>query len=390
LYFGLPSVLLWLLLERVPGFHTEPINRIEFFVEFVVWWLGLGILSSIGLGSGLQSGVLFLFPHVIKVCLAAQTCKTLDFESNSNMWFRQPKNLFKCPELTSSSTPVTYLGTWLKIIPVCFLQTAGTAIGEIPPYWFTRAAKLAAIQQGEEEDEIPDDLKSDSQYSIINKFKSWMIRFLRSHGFFGVLLMASYPNIAFDLCGICCGHFLMPFWTFFGATFLGKAVIRNTYQSLLYVVLCSEKYVELLIVCLQTLAPDSLHIDQVIREIIEDARESFKNLDKVKDRGASNSMASTFLFWWQILMAILLGSFLLSCVSHFAQHHQLQIDMEESNKLRARLPKNIRLELTSPISKRLKLPPPTASKNSKTSSNAQPKTSSNIMQSPDNAAKKKE
>lgn len=50
--------------------------------------------------------------------------------------------------------------------------------------------------------------------------------------------MASYPNIAFDLCGICCGHFNMPFWTFFLATFIGKAIIRNSYQSILYVVLC--------------------------------------------------------------------------------------------------------------------------------------------------------
>ena len=41
-----------------------------------------------------------------------------------------------------------------------------------------------------------------------------------------------------DLCGICCGHYLMPFWTFFCATFLGKAVIRNTYQSIIYVTLC--------------------------------------------------------------------------------------------------------------------------------------------------------
>ena len=30
----------------------------------------------------------------------------------------------------------------------------------------------------------------------------------------------------------------MPFWTFFCATFLGKAVIRNTYQSVIYVTLC--------------------------------------------------------------------------------------------------------------------------------------------------------
>ena len=109
-------------------------------------WVGLGILSSIGLGSGLQSGVLFLFPHIIKTCLAAQTCKTIDFQSYSNIWFRSPSNLFKCPELTYESTPVTFYGLWCKIFLVCFLQAAGTAIGEIPPFYMTRAARLAAIR----------------------------------------------------------------------------------------------------------------------------------------------------------------------------------------------------------------------------------------------------
>ena len=42
----------------------------EFAVEYIVWWVGLGVLSSIGMGTGLQSGVLFLFPHIVKVCIA--------------------------------------------------------------------------------------------------------------------------------------------------------------------------------------------------------------------------------------------------------------------------------------------------------------------------------
>jgi len=46
------------------------------------------------------------------------------------------------------------------------------------------------------------------------------------HGFVGILLLAAWPNAAFDLCGICCGHFLMPFWDFFGATFIGKALLK--------------------------------------------------------------------------------------------------------------------------------------------------------------------
>ncbi len=57
-----------------------------------------------------------------------------------------------------------------------------------------------------------------------------MIGFLKHYGFVGVFLMAAWPNAAFDLCGICCGHFLMPFWTFFGATFLGKAVVKVNMQ----------------------------------------------------------------------------------------------------------------------------------------------------------------
>lgn len=31
--------------------------------------------------------------------------------------------------------------------------------------------------------------------------------------------------------GVACGHFLMPFWTFFGATYIGKALIKINLQS---------------------------------------------------------------------------------------------------------------------------------------------------------------
>lgn len=53
-----------------------------------------------------------------------------------------------------------------------------------------------------------------------------MMRFLRQHGFWGIFLLSAVPNMAFDLCGICCGHFGMPFWQFFGGTLLGKAGVR--------------------------------------------------------------------------------------------------------------------------------------------------------------------
>lgn len=35
----------------------------------------------------MQSGMIFLFPHILKVVYSAETCKTLDFDSRINMWF---------------------------------------------------------------------------------------------------------------------------------------------------------------------------------------------------------------------------------------------------------------------------------------------------------------
>jgi hypothetical protein len=67
--------------------------------------------------------------------------------------------------------------------------------------------------------------------------QAWMMRIIQQHGFLGILLLASWPNAAFDLCGICCGVFLMPFWTFFGATLVGKGLFKVSGQAMFFVAL---------------------------------------------------------------------------------------------------------------------------------------------------------
>ena len=49
------------------GTAAEQVAEAEELVRYVVWWVGLGVLSSIGLGTGMHSGLLFLFPHMLKV-----------------------------------------------------------------------------------------------------------------------------------------------------------------------------------------------------------------------------------------------------------------------------------------------------------------------------------
>jgi vacuole membrane protein 1 len=125
------------------------IDKIEQCILFIVWWVGLGVLSSVGLGTGMHSGVLFLFPHIMKVCLAAESCATLDFNSTGNTWLSEDPSLFACPNdddissSTSSMTKPSFVAILLKVYPACVLWGIGTAIGEIPPYAVSRAAKLA-------------------------------------------------------------------------------------------------------------------------------------------------------------------------------------------------------------------------------------------------------
>jgi hypothetical protein len=43
------------------------------------------------------------------------------------------------------------------------------------------------------------------------------------------------PNPLFDLAGITCGHFLVPFFTFFGATLIGKAFFKAHFQVMSFI-----------------------------------------------------------------------------------------------------------------------------------------------------------
>ena len=56
------------------------------------------------------------------------------------------------------------------------------------------------------------------------RLKKYLYILLQKYVFLTVVLCASIPNPLFDLAGIICGHFLIPFWTFFGATLVGKAI----------------------------------------------------------------------------------------------------------------------------------------------------------------------
>lgn len=47
------------------------------FIIFASYWIGLGVMSSIGLGTGLHTFILYLGPHIAQVVLAANECNKI-------------------------------------------------------------------------------------------------------------------------------------------------------------------------------------------------------------------------------------------------------------------------------------------------------------------------
>jgi len=48
IFFILPIIVLYTILIQLPGEHLVYIYNIEYYICFITWWVGLGILSSIG------------------------------------------------------------------------------------------------------------------------------------------------------------------------------------------------------------------------------------------------------------------------------------------------------------------------------------------------------
>ena len=59
----------------------------------------------------------------------------------------------------------------------------------------------------------------------------------------------------FDLAGITCGHFGIKFTTFFGATFIGKAVIKATLQTIFVILTFSKHHIETILKYIEDLFP---------------------------------------------------------------------------------------------------------------------------------------
>jgi len=294
-------------------FHPPLFMRITFVAEFVVWWVGLGVLSSIGLGSGMHSGLLFLFPHIFKVVEASSTCPSMHFDSFSDMWFAQVTMVCAEPPVPE---PAAFWDVYLRAWIPAVLWGAGTAMGEVPPYAVSRAHMLAGGG-------LPDDLKEELEIDPSNLFgrmKAWMVRFVEHYGFLGVFLMSAWPNAAFDLVGIVCGQIGVTFWTFFLATLCGKAFVKVGGQVLFFVSLfrhpveLTEAAEYVLDTFVRPVAPRSLLPTKEKLKTMSD--ELIASFSKPATLNEEEGWVK-WLFQWVVILVV--SAFAVSCINLLAQ-----------------------------------------------------------------------
>ena len=108
----------------------------------------------------------------------------------------------------------------------------------------------------------------------MSSYERWEYRvqmLVERAGFIGILLCASIPNPLFDLAGITCGHFLVPFWTFFGATLIGKAIIKMHIQKVFVILAFNETLLESAIALLHRLPVVGEKLEAPIRKVFPSA-----------------------------------------------------------------------------------------------------------------------
>ncbi|XP_034024671.1 vacuole membrane protein 1-like [Thalassophryne amazonica] len=260
------------ILYSMEGTHQSYVQYLERKFLWCAYWVGLGILSSVGLGTGLHTFLLYLGPHIASVTLAAYECSSTDF-----------------PE---------------------------------PPY----PDQIICPDRGGLEERLQ---------GFVTRAKLGVQHIVQKVGFFGILACASCvcfrSQPSFDLAGITCGHFLVPFWTFFGATLIGKAIIKMHIQKLFVIITFSKHIVEQMVSLIGSVPKVGPSLQKPFSQYLEAQK------NKLHHAGGGASEDDHWLSWvFEKVVLVMVAYFVISIINSMAQNYakrlQHQQHIEEKTK----------------------------------------------------------
>merc|ERR1711994_723283 len=211
-----------------------------------------------------------------------------------------------------------------KVRVEAFCWGMGTAIGELPPHFMARAARLSGSEPGEDTEEfleLQEKLKNPEKMTRFEKAKYSVQQLVEKVGFFGILAAASIPNPLFELAGITWVQFLVPFWTFFGATLIGKAVIKMHIQKVFIILAFNETLIETVVSSLNKIPGIGSKLEGPFKELL--AKQKAKLHRKA---GASEAVDTGVLGWiFEKFIVAMILYFVVSIINSLAQRYHKRL-----------------------------------------------------------------
>nr|XP_061797376.1 vacuole membrane protein 1-like isoform X1 [Nerophis lumbriciformis] len=259
-------------------------------------------------------------PHIASVTLAAYECNSTDFPEPP-----YPDQIV-CPQLVGSEGSISLFSIMSKVRLEACMWGAGTAIGELPPYFMARAARQSGTDPEDEEYEEFEEMleQAENAQDFVTRAKMGVQHMVQKVGFFGILACASIPNPLFDLAGITCGHFLVPFWTFFGATLIGKAIIKMHIQKLFVIISFSKHIVEQMVSLIGSIPKVGSSLQKPFSHYLEAQR------NKLHHGEGRKSSDENWLSWlFEKLVLVMVCYFVISIVNSMAQSYAKRLQQQK-------------------------------------------------------------
>uniref|UniRef100_A0A674EQB5 Vacuole membrane protein 1 n=1 Tax=Salmo trutta TaxID=8032 RepID=A0A674EQB5_SALTR len=288
------------------GAHQKYVQYLEKRFLWCAYWVGLGILSSVGLGTGLHTFLLYLGPHIASVTLAAYECGSTDFPEPP-----YPDQII-CPEAGGMEGSISLWSIISKVRMEACMWVRKRVFIQLKSRFIVLVNSMGRFPE-HRLNLVLDNKKHD----FVTRAKLGVQNMVQKVGFFGILACASIPNPLFDLAGITCGHFLVPFWTFFGATLIGKAIIKMHIQKLFVIITFSKHIVEQMVSLIGSLPRVGPSIQKPFSEYLEAQRSKLHH-----HTGEGTPASENWLSWvFEKVVLVMVCYFIFSIINSMAQSY---------------------------------------------------------------------
>ncbi|XP_039055909.1 vacuole membrane protein KMS1-like isoform X2 [Hibiscus syriacus] len=339
------------LLVTIEGPHEKHVEEVSRYVRFGLWWIALGVASSIGLGSGLHTFVLYLGPHIALFTIKAMQCGRVDLKSapydtiqlkRGPSWLDKSCEEFGPPLFSTSHGSRVPLSSILPQVQMeAILWGIGTALGELPPYFISRAASESGRKFDAMEELDASSLEEESGViaTYLKKIERWLLSHSQHLNFFTILVLASVPNPLFDLAGIMCGQFGIPFWEFFLSTLIGKAFIKTYIQMVFIICVCNNQlldWIENELIWILGFIPGLETFLPTLTAKLHAAKDKYLAAPRTLPSNIKGKWDFSFASIWNTVVWLMLMNFFVKIVNATAQRYlKKQLDKQVADNLAA-------------------------------------------------------